>query len=73
MLIWKALVALNRLVVVSKPNIDGLSIDSTREGSRESEFEAPDRHLKSNFEIVTPTIKQAFESSFQALSICTYQ
>ena len=74
---WKALIVLYRLVVVPRPNIDLLPIDSTKStltiriwspshvNNRHSKFESksPKR------ETVIITIRQPLESLFQALSI----
>ena len=74
---WKALIVLYRLVVVPRPNIDLLPIDSTKStltiriwspshiNNRHSKFESksPKR------ETVIITIWQPLESLFQALSI----
>lgn len=47
-MIWKALATLYRIVLLPKPNIDVLSIDSTREGSRKS---IPAPNSPQNFQI----------------------
>jgi len=68
--IWNRHIALYRLVVVSRPNVNLLSIDSTRLGSR-IRITIPKSTFQIHFFNKKATMIQPFELTFRALPIHT--